>query len=441
MGKVFISYSHNDEKWKDELTDHLGVLGKEGLLEIWDDRQIAVGDRWRKEIEKSLESANVGLLLVTAKFLNSNFILEEEVPRLLERRQKEGVRVIPLIVRPCAWELIEWLNPIQVRPKDARPLSTMKVYQRDTALAILAEEIYKLSKEPGDVGGENGMAEVLKAQNRLGQALELYKKIIAEHPEDVVAKTGMAEVLKAQNQLGPALELYKKIIAEHPEDVFAKNGMAEVLKAQNQLGQALELYKKIIAEHPENVVAKNGMAEVLKAQNQLGQALELYEQIIAEHPEDVVAKTGMAEVLKAQNQLGQALELYEQIIAEHPEDVVAKNGMACVLAALERWDDALAMLPTGNVVTRSDWIAYHIRGMILLRKGNLDDAISIFEQGVRDNPRPLDKDYFRSALAVAYLGRGKPEKVCELLDDITAPALQDSVNVLRLDAFGLREAA
>ena len=43
MGKVFISYSHNDEKWKDRVLKHLGVLVKENRLTVWDDRQIAAG--------------------------------------------------------------------------------------------------------------------------------------------------------------------------------------------------------------------------------------------------------------------------------------------------------------------------------------------------------------------------------------------------------------
>jgi hypothetical protein len=40
MAKVFLSYSHQDEIWKDRVSKHLRVLGE---LEVWDDRQIAVG--------------------------------------------------------------------------------------------------------------------------------------------------------------------------------------------------------------------------------------------------------------------------------------------------------------------------------------------------------------------------------------------------------------
>ena len=40
---VFVSYSHQDEKWKDELVKHFKVLEPEGVYRLWDDRQIQPG--------------------------------------------------------------------------------------------------------------------------------------------------------------------------------------------------------------------------------------------------------------------------------------------------------------------------------------------------------------------------------------------------------------
>jgi tetratricopeptide (TPR) repeat protein len=141
---VFISYSHKDEEWKDRLVSHLGVLQQEGLLNLWEDRRIAAGDDWYEEIEGALNNASVAVLMISANFLNSNFILNDEVPRLLERRKSEGIRVIPIIVKPCAWTQVKWLSPIQCRPKDGKPLSGGNEFQIDTDLAAIAEEIAKL---------------------------------------------------------------------------------------------------------------------------------------------------------------------------------------------------------------------------------------------------------------------------------------------------------
>ncbi|NVL91378.1 MAG: tetratricopeptide repeat protein, partial [Desulfobacterales bacterium] len=231
---------------------------------------------------------------------------------------------------------------------------------------------------------------------------------------------------------------YDKVIAEHPYDIVAKNGRAEVLKALNRLDEALDAYDKIIDEYSYEIIPKAGRAEVLKTLNRLDEALDAYDKIIAEHPYDVIAKHGRAEVLKALNRLDKALAAYDKVIAEHPYDIVAKNGRACVLAAMEREDEALLLLPDKNIVTKEEWIGYHIRGMILLRKGELDLATQIFEEGVRDNPRPADRDYFRTALAVAHLHEREYKPASNVLDEITNPMLQIPANILRIHAFGRR---
>jgi len=143
---VFISYSHKDEEWKDRVVTHLRVLQMQDMLDVWDDRRIEAGDEWRAEIENALNAASVAVLLISANFLTSKFILDEEVPRLLERRAKQGVRVIPLIVKPCAWTQVKWLSPILARPKDGRALSAGNENQIDADLAALANEIAAIIK-------------------------------------------------------------------------------------------------------------------------------------------------------------------------------------------------------------------------------------------------------------------------------------------------------
>ena len=138
---VFISYSHMDEDWKDRLVSHLGVLQHEGLLDQWDDRRIGGGEGWYEEIQEAMTKASVAILLVSANFLTSKFILEEEVPRLMERREKEGMRIFPIIVKPCAWGQVKWLSRMNLRPKDGKALSGGNEHQIDTDLAAIANEV------------------------------------------------------------------------------------------------------------------------------------------------------------------------------------------------------------------------------------------------------------------------------------------------------------
>ncbi|HEY6897786.1 MAG TPA: TIR domain-containing protein [Rhodocyclaceae bacterium] len=144
MARIFISYSHQDEAWKDRLVRQLGVLATEGL-ETWDDRRISGGDDWQPEIEQAIANCDVALLLISAHFLTSQFILGKEIPPLLQRREQQGIRVIPVIISPCQWTRVTWLKSIQARPKDGKPLTGMNDHDAEAALCDLTGEVAELS--------------------------------------------------------------------------------------------------------------------------------------------------------------------------------------------------------------------------------------------------------------------------------------------------------
>ena len=139
---VFVSYSHKDEAEKEALLTHLRVLqGGEENVEMWSDEEIGGGEAWEAAIEKAISRAKVAILLVTANFLSSDFILKKEVPALLKRRERDGVTVLPVIAKACAWKKIPWLAEMNVRPKNGRAVWGAAKNQPDDVLAAITEEI------------------------------------------------------------------------------------------------------------------------------------------------------------------------------------------------------------------------------------------------------------------------------------------------------------
>ena len=155
---VFVSYSHKDETWKDRLVTQLGVLQQEGLLDLWDDRRIGAGEDWEKEIEEAMAKAKVAILLVSADFLTSKFIRGTEVPTFLKQRDEEGMRIFPIIVKPCAWKQVNWLSRMNLRPEDGKPLSGGNEHQIDTDLAAIAEEVAAIIKGVTEDSSDKGHA-------------------------------------------------------------------------------------------------------------------------------------------------------------------------------------------------------------------------------------------------------------------------------------------
>ena len=108
---IFISYSHKDVEWKNRLETHLRGLQLQDRLDFWSDEKIGIGDAWLEKIQAAMNAASVAVLLVSPDFLASEFIVREEVKRLLERREKEKLPLLPILVRSCFWKRVPCSTP------------------------------------------------------------------------------------------------------------------------------------------------------------------------------------------------------------------------------------------------------------------------------------------------------------------------------------------
>src|SRR5262245_54540061 len=103
-----------------------------------------LGQTGRRRLMKLMGDSRVAVLLITANFLTSEFILNQEVPSLLERHAQGGMLVLPLLAQPCPWKLVSWLAPRQVRPQDGRPLSAGSEVDIDADLTAFTYEVASL---------------------------------------------------------------------------------------------------------------------------------------------------------------------------------------------------------------------------------------------------------------------------------------------------------
>ncbi len=144
---VFISYSRADRDWVERLKRMMAPLlrGSGQELRLWDDSQIEAGDKWREAIETALAEAKVALLLVSDHFLASEFVMGEEVPKLLAAAEAEGVRVLWVSLSACLVEETE-IHQYQAVLPPSRPLDQMAEAEAKEALKTIGLEIRKALK-------------------------------------------------------------------------------------------------------------------------------------------------------------------------------------------------------------------------------------------------------------------------------------------------------
>lgn len=145
--EIFVSYSHRDKPWLERLKVHLKPLERDHQVILWSDTKLRAGDKWRSEIDKALERAKVAILLVSADFLASDFIENNELPPLLKAVEKKGTVILPVIVGSCAF-LHSRISQFQAINDPKQPLNVLSEGQLDEVLLQVYGRVYEIFVQP-----------------------------------------------------------------------------------------------------------------------------------------------------------------------------------------------------------------------------------------------------------------------------------------------------
>jgi len=179
--KVFVSYSHFDQEWLARLQVHLKPLERSGLVDRWDDTRIAAGQKWKIEIRKAIDSAAVAILLISADFLASDFINEDELPPLLRAAESEGTVILPLVISPCRFSQTKGLSQFQAVNPPSQPLIKMDKADREQTFVDLVNRVEQLLKECGKVFGNHFIVEPYKRKKAVKDALASFHPDFPSH--------------------------------------------------------------------------------------------------------------------------------------------------------------------------------------------------------------------------------------------------------------------
>ncbi|RNI21793.1 toll/interleukin-1 receptor domain-containing protein [Rufibacter latericius] len=140
---VFISYSHLDSNLLKSLKRHFKSLKG---INFWDDSKILAGTRWEDEISKALTDAKVAILMVSADFLNSTYIINKELPVLLEAAETKGLTILTVLLKPCLFDLHPELNKFQAINSPEKTIIEMNESEQEQTWIKLLRRINELTR-------------------------------------------------------------------------------------------------------------------------------------------------------------------------------------------------------------------------------------------------------------------------------------------------------
>lgn len=114
LRKLFISYSSKQSDFMRRFEVHLAPLVQNGKVDIWHDRMISAGSAWNPAIQQKLETSDIIVFLLSPDFLNTPYVVQEEIPKALTMANKGKAKIFPVELIPCGWSRLPMLSDLQI---------------------------------------------------------------------------------------------------------------------------------------------------------------------------------------------------------------------------------------------------------------------------------------------------------------------------------------
>ena len=217
--KIFISYSHVDETYRDTLEKHLANLKNAGVIESWHDRKITAGDNWQQSIADEMQTADV-VLFFSPDFISSP-ACQNEIAQALKLSKTKKTTVVPIIIRTCDWKNTV-IADFHALPRDARAVSTWE--DKDAAWEDVRSGIHNAITKFRD--------------KMLPKLQDDYKNDISRNPatNDQLSKTFVYPTLSEEAKLGERLE-QADIDAEGLKDITTHKVKHVLIEGDEQSGK------------------------------------------------------------------------------------------------------------------------------------------------------------------------------------------------------------
>lgn len=188
--------------------------------------------------------------------------------------------------------------------------------QGDAAIELL--DTYAIEHPESEVELTLGRARLLAEEGAADSALELLDALAKNYPDNLSLRYARGITLERMERVDDALDLLRALVAQRPGDPVAMNALGYTLAENNrELRQALGLIRKALEMTPDNPAVQDSMGWALHRLGENRDALEWLTRAYAEEKDAEIA-AHLGETLWALGQRTQARAIWDQALANDP---------------------------------------------------------------------------------------------------------------------------
>lgn len=195
-----------------------------------------------------------------------------------------------------------------------------------------------------DAALQAARSESLRALGRLAESSLHEQRALELDPEASRLDLHDADVLRANDRLAEALELFRTFAAEHPDDAaapYARRRIACCLLDLGRYPEAAAAFEQVLAQVPDHADSNRNLAQALVWTHQLGRAIPVMERACRLRPHDASTLWEMGTMLLLAKDHNGAESYLRRAVAARPAAASGRYNLAVALAVQGRIPEAL----------------------------------------------------------------------------------------------------
>jgi tetratricopeptide (TPR) repeat protein/mono/diheme cytochrome c family protein len=219
---------------------------------------------------------------------------------------------------------------------------------------------------------------------RLDEALA--RHWLAGFPDAWKEHNNLANALRAQGRLDEALAHYRRALELAPRGHDVRYNLAVALTEAGRTEEGLGELRRVVEDDPRHARARTSLGHALLASGRTAEALPYLEQAVALEPSLAIAHYNLAIALAAVERAERALEHYRAAIENDPDFAMAHNNLGALLHARGATDEAIRHYRRALDLAPDNAEAHNNLGLALVETGRSDEAVEHFRRALALDP-------------------------------------------------------
>ncbi|MCE5324759.1 tetratricopeptide repeat protein [bacterium] len=175
-------------------------------------------------------------------------------------------------------------------------------------------------------------ASSLAEQGMYDEAIANIKEAIALCPGDPKFSIQLANIYRAQNRIGPAIEAMRAAIELNPKDGDLQQQLLRTLLEMGRYDEAIAISNRLLESHPRNLIARDILGIAYLQQGRLDSALKVTDELIHLAPTDAAHHFKKAVLLQQKGEIARAMSSFLLALEMEPDGGLADDAREAIAA-------------------------------------------------------------------------------------------------------------